>query len=414
MKKRIIALVLCIMMLTVSLSSCGVVIGGFEAPNLLSKLTVVMSSENYSINLGMMTYYYNNALKNMSLSTIVGGFSSSTDKIVTSVGDDEVKYYVSADLDDKIAINGGSFGASDNVIIYDKVTDFEISEGALSGNVIISDGTIIGGLVGENIMNTALEQAREILTYCELADMHGITLSEEELLLVESDVREYAEYMSYQGRYSDNSSGIESFAVSFVTEMLTDESDIELAATYARLAEKTKNWYYENIEAGVFDYEVEQRYDTQEHFEGDEENTRNIYFIFTENESLAYKTASNLKDYEGMYAELFVEVVRDEFRGIEASCVEGYSRGSVGSDSLDEWIFNANVGDFTEKPIYDEKLGGYFVVYYECEGAPVWYVRVREELVAERFEEEESILKENFSISTNEAMMELFEFTLGK
>lgn len=420
MKKRIIALVLCIMMLTVSLSSCGVVIGGFKAPSLFSEVTAVMSSENYSINVGMMAYYYNTAKNSMTLSSL-GGSSSPTNKVVISGnGDGEIKYYVStdiADMGDKVTINGGNVQTdnyfSDNVIIYDKVTDFEISEGVLSGNVIINGNDfVIGALSGELIMNTVLEQAREILVYCEIADMYGIKLSSEEEQQVEEEIRQYTEYMFMVSDIKDNTSGVDSFAASILTEVLTDESDIEAAATYARIAEKTKNWLYENAEAGVSSYDIEERYERQEHFEGDEENTRDFHFIFIKDEARARKIVSALKSYEVMYSERFVEITRD-LANMEVSYVDCYSKGDMGSYALDEWLFNANTGDYTEEPVYDEKLGGYFVAYYERAGDPVWYVRVREEIIKERFEADLNRYKEVFPVSTNESMKEILDYMLG-
>ena len=326
MKKRIVALGLCIMMLTVSLSSCGVMLGGFGVPNVfdvsgvIDNFTAVMYSENHSINVGMMAYYYNTVKNSMSLSSL-GGFSSATNKVVTSGNDDgEIKYYVSTDIVD----------IGDNVIIYDKVTDFEISEGDMSGNIVIngnefqiSDGAfsgnivingndfVIGALGGEIIMNSALEQAREILVYCEIADMHGINLSIEEEQQVEEDVRQYIEYMSMVSNMTDNTSGLEGFVASILDEVLTDEKDTYKAAAYARLAEKVESWLYENAEAGVSSYDIEERYERQEHFEGDDENTRDFHFVFIKDKELAHKIVSNFKAYGKMNSELFIDITRD-------------------------------------------------------------------------------------------------------
>ena len=420
MKKKIIALALCLVMLT-SMTSCGlfkVNVGGLSSgiiEDAISSLTTVVSSEHYSINLGMMAYYYNAKLQSftahsyipidgeISSDIVIKEFkadnSTTIDKETVANKDYELKY--ESDLDASASRpKGENYFTVDKEAVANK--DFAVKYEAELGAIEWSPSP-------EAIIDAILNEAKDILIYCEIADIHGIYLTDEDYRAIDEELIRYVEKSAEEATTAEAASN--SLIKNILGSVLTSDADARKAIEYSHLANKAKDWLRENTEAGVSSWDIEERYGKQEHDGEDEENVRELYYIFTQNEMCAREIVISLQAYGNVDSDAFIEV-SNRFDDADVKYVDDYTEGDMNSDAFDEWLYSANVGEITEEPVYDKRYDGYFVAYYEREGDPVWYVKAKEEITNERFQDSVQQFKNNISVSENGMMMDMLTYLL--
>ena len=406
MKKRIIAAVMCVIML-VSFTSCGVATeAGGMLDRIISSYTTIAYSENYSINIAMLVYY-RSLITTTTLNKVTDTFGGSEGMIVY----DKSFSYVQENDNGNEALKNGVTVYSKDIAVSKDITSSDsyyyisgTDDGVISYKLETSDGILEGyrldGNVGSYATGVVVDMAREVLLYCEIANEYGVELTDEEKDEIDESVEEYFKDTDY----------INSIALfpsvpvlnSLARELLFNEYDVRMAAEYLVLAQKGKEVMTERIEDSIYRSEVEERYNTSIHYADDEETVRNLSYAFFKDEAEAQRAIERVLDRGTVNHDSFRRVV-EELHASEAGYEIEYQRGYVKSDAFDEWVYaeDRDEGDFTATPIYDEELSGYYAIFYGGEGEAIWYVRVREELVSERTGEFKDSAWSRYSVTVN-------------
>lgn len=405
MKKRIIAAVLCVIML-VSFTSCGVATeAGGILDRIISSYTTIASSENYSINIAMLVYY-KSLITTTTVNKVTDTFGGSNGIVVYeksfsyvqddyNTSDNKNDLYVSKDIVvNKDITTGNNYyyisGNTEDAVISYKL---ETSDGIL-------EGYMLDGNVGSYATGVVVDMAREILLYCEIATENGVELTDEEKDEIDESVEKYFENTDYIN--SINILPSIPFLNGLARELLFNEYDVRMAAEYLVLAQKGKEEMAKLIEDSIYRSDVEERYNTSIHYADDEETVRNLSYAYFKSEAEAESAIERVLDRGIVTHESFRRVVED-LHASEVGYEVEYQRGYVKGEALDEWVYaeDRHEGDFTASPVYDEELSVYFVIFYGGEGEELWYVRVREELVNERTREFEDSAWSRYSITVN-------------
>ena len=428
MKKRIIALALCAVML-LSFTSCGIRIGGFSLSgfigDVISNFTTVVDSENYSINIGMLTYYYYDMLyktpfmlysaKSSPMSSTVTENSIVVEKTIN--GDayvvDEKKAYV---LDESALENGGVKVEIGSVTKEDLIINSTIVDG---NNFVISDGSVYFQMLDmESRKSMVIEKARRILMYCEYANAHGIELDDKDSLEAERRLSDYVERMTSsddQALVSSASSNnpVKELLASVLSSLIFDEYDVITAIEYSILAEKGEAFMNEQIKNAISAWEIEREYENRgEYDDGNEEKVKDICYATFDNRYDAEEAIEYLGKYGSVEPERFIEISSE--LGVAATRVEEYYSKDKDDSAIDRWLYDGDrsIGELTEEPIYDKEQDVYFVVYYYCEGADIRYVEIRDELASMRLSEMEGSMYERYPTSVNYDAFDLFSYFL--
>ena len=201
------------------LSVAGIML---SANGVFTRMTTVVSSENYKINSNMMAYYYNTQYQNF-----VSNYSS----------------YISS----------GYFSINTGQDLADQPFG-----GAADSTQTYYDELFLGEFEGtwhDYFMNAAVESAKGILMYCEASRDLGVTLTDEDYATIDENIASYETTADLYGYPSLNSF----FAASFGRGV--SEGDVRDCMEYSLLASKTMEKLSEQIEASVTKDDVNTKYD---------------------------------------------------------------------------------------------------------------------------------------------------------
>ena len=245
MKKRIIAALLCVIML-LSFTSCGVNLGdfslsdflknGFDKDKILDNIKnpadvlgevidsdkVVAYSGNYKITSTMMAYFYNTQYQN---------FYSNYSSYITS------GYF---SIDPSGDLTKQPFG------------------GPKDGSKTYYDALFLGEFEGtwhDYFMNQAVESAETILMYCEAAAAYNITLTDDDKATIDESIEGYRTTATASG-YPNLSSFFSAYFGKGVSE-----ADVRDCMELSLLASKTMEKISEEIEASVTKTDIDTKYD---------------------------------------------------------------------------------------------------------------------------------------------------------
>ena len=95
------------------------------------------------------------------------------------------------------------------------------------------------------------------------------------------------------------------------------------------------------------------------------------------------------------------EAIAEEKNPTAHTTIEDYIIGTFAIESFDSWLEAAAVGAYTTAPIKLED-GTYLVAYYASEGAETWNVKVRSDILNERYTAQVTALKEKYTVTVKE------------
>ena len=132
----------------------------------------------------------------------------------------------------------------------------------------------------------------------------------------------------------------------------------------------------------------------------DETLSRNVaYMLYTE-EDAAKKALEAIEATEGLDKDKFLAIAEDENNHADAhTYLEDCIIGRMSSEEFDEWLYNANPGDYTKTAISmsDNSL---MLAYYVSEGTiPAWKDTVKSSIYNEDYTNREKEMNENFATS---------------
>lgn len=130
----------------------------------------------------------------------------------------------------------------------------------------------------------------------------------------------------------------------------------------------------------------------------DETPCRDVAYMVYASEDAAKKAIEAIKGIENLDKDKFLEVANDEENpAIGSEFAEEYAEGTSGESALDEWLFNAEVGSYTAKPIAMSNGSSYRVAFYEGESTLLkWQYMVKADIHSERYTERRDEMTENF------------------
>ena len=359
MKKRIVAIVLCAVML-LSFTSCGIRIGDIDAEDVINNIvnelgvTTVVESENHKINIGMMAYYYQ----------CIGGYLSRYDLV------------------------------PDFAYHYEYIMD--VSE---------HENDYKDGVSHELIMSETIYYARDVLMYCELALANGIALDAEDQRNVESQYIDYVE-MEMNVPRSDTEDDLADKILEFVANNLFDVNDIRLAIEYSVLAEKGKEEMIRQIEASVSNDEIEDRHgrlDRHEEFYHSEV-AKNYCVLEVNDPSEAERAIGVLEKADVSCIDDVIRVAEENELGSVSVKRNSYPNVEPTHD-VERWLYSPERENGDIMSIPDSNL----VVFYECDGEEIWRVYVRYLIASERIGKAKLEFSERYPNSLNHQALDLFE-----
>ena len=369
MKKRIIAALLCAIML-LSFTSCGVSVGGFNlnfdimkiVEPLVSRYTIVMETENFTLDIAQMSHYYYDTYYSYSL------LSGNTSGEI---------YFKDGDVISGIEYGENSFTVNSGLTITEKV---EIVDG---DSYIIQYNPSAIGISDEFIKSAAMVRARDDLIWCEIAYSLGLSITDEDQPEVYNRVEEYMKKAINDIPSSTSSARDNDFVkelISVALNAIIGENGTVMAIEKMVLAEKAKAYVRDTVTDYDVHHEYESRYDGYEVY-----RVKEVYYIFTRNEYAAREIIAALDRSGNVNEMVFVNVVNG-FYGVDVVGDSEYYYGDLKSEAFDEWLYDADrrEGDFTAEPIYDKGQDGYYVAYYRSEGDEKWYIDIRKELEEQR------------------------------
>ena len=114
--------------------------------------------------------------------------------------------------------------------------------------------------------------------------------------------------------------------------------------------------------------------------------------------------AALAKLYEGITIADF-EAIADELGG-QFTDYENYSKGSMGVDAFDTWLFadDVKVGSVTAEVIALSE-SSYAVAVYYADGDAEWYVSVKSALFTEKYEAFDAQVKEKYTIEKKDSVI---------
>ena len=210
------------------------------------RVVTVVSSDNYSVDANMMSYFFNTEYQNF--------LSSYETYFTTSEKDGMISYNASIDLDKQ------QFGGSTEGKTYYDASFFGEFEGTWR----------------DYMVDRTLKSVESLLRYCEYAKANNITLDEDDQATLDANLSTYEYYAAMYGYTSVNP---------FLSENFGDgvsANDVKKCMELSLLASKAMEDIAEKINDGVLDAEVTERFekDKMDHLLVDY-----VYFTLTVNYS---------------------------------------------------------------------------------------------------------------------------------
>jgi hypothetical protein len=138
----------------------------------------------------------------------------------------------------------------------------------------------------------------------------------------------------------------------------------------------------------------------------DEQKSQNFSYIVFSKEEDAKAAAEVLKTLNTKDA--FVakgEEYKTEGKATLVNSVENYQKGGMGSDSIDNWLYDTATADNSVsgvEKITQDSNSVYVVTFRETAGEALWYLDVKASVFSERSEEADKALKDRFDPKLDE------------